>query len=524
MANAVIYARFSSSKQREESIEDQVRVCRDAADRAGDKIIKIYADSALSGRTDDRPQFQRMIADSEKGLFQAVYIYKTDRFARNRYDSAVNKAKLRKNGVRVITAAEAIPEGADGILMEAVLEGMAEYYSAQLAQNIKRGIEGNAQKCKANGHVVYGYDINKDGYYVINQTEAKVVLQMFEAFDSTGSIKEAVTAAYPSKTRAGNKWSIATVSRMLRNERYMGVYNYAGYKKEDGMPAIVSKELFGSVQAKFKNKHHGHSKTNSKYLLSGILFDWQNNPYTGTSGTSATGKTYYYYVCKNTKHKIKRDDLETAVAECCSQELSRPGIIEYITDLILEAQAKAEGEEAARLEKYTKALERNRAQYSNALDIAVNLGLNDDLKTKLTELESERSELEVIIAEEKRGAPVITREMIEFWVYKITEALNSDVLLSTFISRVIYQEDQTLHIVFLIDQMQDATWPAPKQDKYPDDNSSCAITAAPPTAHTRTISQIADSFDTNYEHFLTTICNHSNSIFGLPNGFVLIAA
>lgn len=112
---AVIYARYSSSGQREESIEGQLRDCKEFAKQHGMNVVGEYIDKALTGRTDKRPDFQRMLRDSDRGLFQAVICWKMDRFARNRYDSAINKYKLKKNGVRVFYAKELIPEGPEGI-------------------------------------------------------------------------------------------------------------------------------------------------------------------------------------------------------------------------------------------------------------------------------------------------------------------------------------------------------------------------------------------------------------------------
>ena len=118
---AVIYARYSSDNQREESIEGQLRECMEYAERHGMTVVDTYIDRALSAKTDNRPRFQAMIKDSSKQLFEVVLVWKLDRFARNRFDSAVYKNKLKKNGVRVVSAREAIAEGADGILLEAVL-------------------------------------------------------------------------------------------------------------------------------------------------------------------------------------------------------------------------------------------------------------------------------------------------------------------------------------------------------------------------------------------------------------------
>ena len=160
---AVIYARYSSNSQREESIEGQIRDCTAYAERNGYTIIGTYADRAISGTTDNRPDFQRMIKDSSKRLFDVVIIWKTDRFARNRYDSARYKAQLKKSGVKVVSAMENIAEGSEGILLESLLEGMAEYYSEDLKEKVVRGLTINAEKCKWNGGTLpIGYIVDED--------------------------------------------------------------------------------------------------------------------------------------------------------------------------------------------------------------------------------------------------------------------------------------------------------------------------------------------------------------------------
>lgn len=108
---AVIYARYSSSGQREESIEGQLRECHEFARRNGLTVVGEYVDKALTGRSDKRPDFQRMLRDCERGVFKAVICWKMDRFARNRYDSAMYKYKLKKNGVRIFYAKESSRRG-----------------------------------------------------------------------------------------------------------------------------------------------------------------------------------------------------------------------------------------------------------------------------------------------------------------------------------------------------------------------------------------------------------------------------
>lgn len=144
--NIVIYARFSSHNQTEQSIEGQLKVCYEYARNHGFNVIEEYIDRAQSGTSDNRSNFQRMINDSVHHAFQGVLVYQLDRFARNRYDSAIYKARLKKNGVRVMSAKENIADDASGILVEGVLESMAEYYSVELSQKILRGMKINAEK------------------------------------------------------------------------------------------------------------------------------------------------------------------------------------------------------------------------------------------------------------------------------------------------------------------------------------------------------------------------------------------
>ena len=145
---AIIYARYSSHNQSEQSIEGQIRVCSEYALKNNLEVTDHYIDRAISGKTDQRPAFKQMLKDSKEGLFEAVIVYKTDRFARDKYDSAVYKHELRKAGIEIHYAAENIPQGAEGVILESVLEGLAEYYSLELSQKIKRGMYESAMKCK----------------------------------------------------------------------------------------------------------------------------------------------------------------------------------------------------------------------------------------------------------------------------------------------------------------------------------------------------------------------------------------
>ena len=182
---AVIYARYSSDNQREESIEGQLRECMAYCKKNDITVLRTYIDRAMSAKTDHRPDFQRMIKDSAKGLFDVIIVWKLDRFARNRYDSAHYKAQLRKYGVKVLSATENISDGPEGIILESMLEGMAEYYSAELSEKVIRGHTENALKCKYNGGTpTFGYIIDKDMQYQIDPRTAPAVLEMFTMYDN----------------------------------------------------------------------------------------------------------------------------------------------------------------------------------------------------------------------------------------------------------------------------------------------------------------------------------------------------
>lgn len=191
--NAVIYARYSCDNQREESIEGQLRECRVYAEKKDIKLVGTYIDRAMSAKTDNRPEFQQMVKDSENGLFDAIIVWKLDRFARNRYDSAHYKAILRKNGVRVMSATESISEGADGIILESVLEGFAEYYSAELSEKVIRGMTENALKCQYNGGFVpVGFKIDENKHYQLDELVAPLIQESFMMYVNGRPIKDIV--------------------------------------------------------------------------------------------------------------------------------------------------------------------------------------------------------------------------------------------------------------------------------------------------------------------------------------------
>ena len=328
--NIVIYARYSSHSQTEQSIEGQLQTCHEFAKHNGHIVIGEYIDRAQSGTTDSRAEFQRMIADSDKHAFEGVLVYQLDRFARNRYDSAINKAKLKKNGVRVISARENISDDASGILVEGVLESMAEYYSAELSQKIRRGMNINAEKCLSNGsNPGLGYYVDEERRFHVDPEGAAIVREIFEMYASGKTVAE-ITKYLNSKrvkTSLGKEFNKNSLHRLLRNKRYIGYYIYKDTETPGGMPRIIEDELFERVQhiLERNKKAPARSRGREEYLLTTKLFcGYCREMMTGYGGTGKSGKAYHYYACNNFKRRkckkkvVNKEKIENRVVlECC---------------------------------------------------------------------------------------------------------------------------------------------------------------------------------------------------------------
>lgn len=311
---AVIYARYSSDSQREESIEGQLRECSEYAQRNGMTVLSSYIDRALSAKTDNRPEFQRMVKDSAQGLFDVVLVWKLDRFARNRYDSAHYKAILKKNGVKVVSAKEAIAEDSTGILLESLLEGYAEFYSVELSEKIHRGQKENALKGLNNGGgVPLGYTLNHQSQKLeMDPITAPLVVEIFTRY-AQGETARAIADnlnARGLRTQRGKRFGLNSFWVMLKNRKYIGEYRYQDVVIPGGVPAIVPQDLFDRVQARVdRNKRTpAAAKAEEEYLLTTKLFCGKcGRMMVGESGTSRTGVKHYYYKCGGAKRKLGCD-------------------------------------------------------------------------------------------------------------------------------------------------------------------------------------------------------------------------
>jgi Site-specific recombinases, DNA invertase Pin homologs len=349
--NAAIYARYSSDGQREESIEGQLRICNEYAERNGITIINTYIDRAYSGRNDDRPEFQRMLRDSSKKVFDVLLLYKLDRFARNREDSAINKAILKRNGVRVVSATEVISPGPEGIILEAVLEGVAEYYSAELSEKVIRGLTENALKCKYNGGVLpFGYRIDEERHFQIDELTAPIIQEIFTRYSDDETVREIVTSLNERgiKSASCGAFTKNSMQAMLRNRRYLGEYRYGTIVVADGIPAIIDQEMFDKVQKRLDRNKRAPAVAKAKvdYLLSTKLFCGMCGAFmVGESGTSRTGKTHNYYKCATVKKSkeckkksVKKEYIEQKVIMETKRVVFADEVIEMLADSVIEYQ------------------------------------------------------------------------------------------------------------------------------------------------------------------------------------------
>ena len=345
--NAVIYARYSSDNQREESIDGQIRECTDYARRENIKIVGTYIDRALSARTADRPDFQRMIHDSEKRLFDAVIVWKLDRFSRDRYDSAFYKRQLRKNGVKLISATEAISDGPEGIILEALLEGMNEYYSAELSVKIKRGHKENALKCMSNGgQLAYGYRVNPETrLFEPDPVTAPIVKEIFARYANGDQMKNIVSDlnARGLKPYYSDQFYVSTLGVMLKNRKYIGEYRYGEVVIPDGVPAIIDEEIFEKVQRRLamNKKAPAKGKAIEEYLLSTKLYCGVcGGLMVGESGRSRNGSVHFYYKCGNAKRRkgckrrkaIRKHWIEKLVVIFTVNNVLQDDVIDRIAD------------------------------------------------------------------------------------------------------------------------------------------------------------------------------------------------
>lgn len=435
---AVIYARYSSHSQRDASIEQQVNACRRFAKHQDIEIIDIYEDRAATGTNDRRPGFQRMVNDAERGNWEYVIVYTLDRFARDRYASAVYKRQLKDCGVKVLSAMENISDDPTGVLMESLLEGLAEYYSKELSRKIVRGMEDNASKCLCNGQIPFGYRRGEDGRFAIDETEAPIVQEIYRRIRDGCRLADLIydinARGIPNKR--GNKWTYSTFNALLSNERYTGVYIYKDIRIPGGMPKIIEPALFDAVQLIMHTKKNPRKNTalspeeraaipqrrrheNGIYYLTGKLYCGHcHSPMIGISGRSKNGPMYYYYTCKGKrtdhsckKKNVNREYIEKFIATALKETMLNDRAIRILADAAVNYQSKKAVN--AELEALQLRLQDIKKAVGNIM-AAIEAGIfSATTQARLAELEAEQRTVTTQLSYlQEETADILTREEI----------------------------------------------------------------------------------------------------------------
>ena len=491
---AVIYARYSSDNQREESIEGQIRECTAYAEKNGITVVKHYIDRALSAKTDNRPDFQQMIKDSEKRLFDIVLVWKLDRFARNRYDSAHYEYLLERNHVKLVSATEPISDSPAGIMVKSMLTGMAEYYSAELSEKVVRGMTENVLKGKYNGGTIpIGFKVDEEKFFQIDPLKAPFVVEAFQRYNDGATMKELMNWLNDSgvTTNRNQKFTYNSVQKLLTNKRYIGENHFKDIVMPDSIPAIVDKDLFEEVQLKIKKNSRAPArhKAEDDYLLTTKLFCGMCGAMMfGECGTGRNKVVHHYYKCATAKRfktckkkTVRKEWLEDLVIAETMKLIQDDAVIDAIVAEVMELQEQ-ENTTLPLLEKQMREVENGIENMLNAIQAGV---LTNSTKSRLEKLEAQQKELEVRIAEEKIARPRLSENQVRFWLTRFRKLdpnvkSHRETLINTFVNAVYLYDEKVLITFNYKDGTKTITFDEIAAKDAPEGNGSDLGCFAPP--------------------------------------------
>lgn len=425
MKTAVIYARYSSDNQTEQSIEGQLRVCEQYAKNNDILILNTYIDRAMTGTNDNRPDFQRMIKDSSKKEWQHIIVYKIDRFSRNKYETAKYKKILKDNGVKLLSAMENIPDTPEGIILESLLEGMAEYYSAELSQKVKRGM--NETRLKGNftgGHLIYGYT-KENHKLLINEEQAEVVRYIYKQYSLGTYVKDIIATLTENHIyNHGKPFARNTIYNILKNEKYFGIYRFNDEIFENMYPAIVPAEVYYKVRDKINlNKYGKRSVEVINLLRNKLKCGYCGMPISAECGTAKNGTKKHYYKCLGRKRNngckksmIRKEILEDFALDNILRVLKNKKHMSSIIEKLLKVQ------EQENLNSLLTSLTKEKKQAETTLNNvmrAVEQGIiNNTTNKRMKELESQIEELDrqILIQKSKNSFKIAKEDIEEYYL------------------------------------------------------------------------------------------------------------
>lgn len=451
MKTAAIYARYSCDAQTEQSIEGQLHVCKEYAERNGIVILDTYIDRAMTGTNDNRPDFQRMIKDSAEKRWNFILVYKLDRFSRNKFESVINRKKLSDNGVKVLSAMENIPDTPEGIILESLLEGMNQYFSAELSQKVKRGMrETRLKGYYQGGGLPYGYRV-EDRKIVVDEEQAKNVRYMFEQFARGVYVREIIEALTArGVTYHGKPFAKNTVYNILKNEKYCGVYHHGEERIDNMYPQIVPDEIFERVRNITESNKHGKRSVEVTYLLRHkLVCGYCGQSVIAENGTARNGERRYYYKCRGRKARVNdckkaavpKEELERLVLDAVIGQLKEPVLMDKLVNAILAEQEKRNKENSALL-----VMQREQRQNEIALDNimkGIERGImNNTTNKRMKELEARQEELErlILIEKGKQVRQFTEQEVREY--YEQALRMEPQMLINFLIEKIVLFDDK----------------------------------------------------------------------------------
>ncbi len=455
MKIAVVYARFSCDRQNEQSIDGQLRVCEKYAKEHDIIIVNNYIDRAMTGTNDNRAEFQQMLKDSDKKEWDYVLVYKLDRFSRNKYEMTIHKKRLKDNGIKLLSAMEQIPDAPEGVLLESLLEGMNQYYSEELSQKTKRGMNETRLK----GHFIggipnYGWsvvDIMQEvngkmtkvaAKLIINEEEAAVVREIFTAYSNGATVANIIRSLNSRGiTNRGKPFIAQTVYVMLRHEKYTGIYRVNGEVFDKVYPQIVPIDVFELVKKRIDANKYGKHVPDLSYLLRGLVYcGICGTRVVSHSGTSKSKVIWRYYKCHKiwkgcSNKQIRKELLENLVLKSLNELFCTDNNIQQLVEYIYNVHVNRV-ENNTNIKMYESELIKVNKALKNII-AAVEAGIfTDTTKSRLQELEKQKKELETQIVTAKNSSCItLTKEKI----YKhITTALqrNEQCLIDMLVKRV----------------------------------------------------------------------------------------
>lgn len=459
---AIAYYRFSSHAQNEASIDQQREQAVLYAQNHGLTIIKEYTDEAISGTREDRPGFQLMLSEVGKLKPAVLILWKTDRLGRDRYILSMAKRTIRDAGCAIEYVAEITPtDTPESALIEGIMDSMAEFYSKQLRQNVIRGMRYNAQKALYNGHKILGYTVDNTKHYIEDKTTSPIVKSIFKQFTDGKPLTEIAKELNQQgvRTTLGRKFNVNGLRHILKNKAYTGVYRYSDIVIPDGMPRLISDELFEQAQKQFeRNKHKVRMPSNEteepRYWLTGKLFCGEcGTTMHGVSGTSKTGKIHYYYACKNhRKHacnmnNVPKDKIEIHVVWVLRELLEdAENVASLAADIAsYHKNLYADNGYIESLESHLKETERNIRNLIKVIEKGV---LSDTVTDRLAELENKKAAIEEAIETERLKQKFVEDENSikkYFEMYAKTDFEDEDIrnrVLEYFVDKIYVYNDR----------------------------------------------------------------------------------